>query len=158
MDQVQAYIAQFDIYLSKYKTLKRIEATVGVPKVYFTLGIYFLISISVFFNLLAGLTTGLLSIIYPTYRAFEACHKNDTSSLQVWMTYFFTISCLNVLELGIDTILNWFPYYYVVKLGFVFWLMLPQYLGAKHIYNFVLPQLVPFFKRAEATEAAAKQE
>ncbi|KND04651.1 uncharacterized protein SPPG_00367 [Spizellomyces punctatus DAOM BR117] len=158
MDQIQPYLQQFDNYLGKFRTLNRIEKATGVPKTYFTLAVYALTSISVFFNIFAGLTTNLLAIIYPTYRAFEASYKEDTAALKVWATYFWAIGIVNIVELGITTILAWFPFYYVVKVVFVFWLFLPQYFGAKLIHDAVLPQLTPFFKRAEAEQAQTKLE
>ncbi|KAJ3001769.1 ER membrane protein DP1/Yop1, partial [Thoreauomyces humboldtii] len=115
MDQIQPYLQQFDNYLGKFRTLNRIEKATGVPKTHFTLAIYFLTSVSVFFNVYAGLTTALLAVIYPTYRAFEASHHNDVDALKVWATYFWFLAMLGLVELRVHTILEYFPFFYVVK-------------------------------------------
>ncbi|KAI8821644.1 TB2/DP1, HVA22 family-domain-containing protein [Fimicolochytrium jonesii] len=146
MDKITPYQQQFDNYLAKFRTLNRIEAATGVPKTYFTLAIYVLVSISVFFNIWAGLTTTVLALIYPTYRAFEASSKNDVESLKVWVTYFWFLGLLSLVELKAGTILYYFPLYYVAKLVGTFLMFLPKYDGAKHLHDFILPHFEPFFK------------
>ncbi|KAI9099545.1 TB2/DP1, HVA22 family-domain-containing protein [Phlyctochytrium arcticum] len=156
LKKLEPHVHHYDAYLTKFRTLNRIERATGVPKVYFTLAIYVLTSISVFFHLWAGLTTSLYAVAYPTYRAFEASDKKDAENLSVWVTYFWTLSLLSIFELDTACLLNWIPFYYVVKLLFIFWLFTPGYMGAKKIHGWVLPALAPMFKRAIATDPLVK--
>ncbi|KAJ3158729.1 ER membrane protein DP1/Yop1 [Geranomyces michiganensis] len=142
-----AYQQQFDNYLGKFRTLRRIEKATGVPKVYFTLAIYTLVSISVFFQIKAGFTTSLLALIYPSYRMFESSYKDDTDGLKVWATYFWFSSLVSFAELARPE--QYVPFFYVAKLVILFGMFLPGYLGAKHLHDAVAPLFVPFFKAAE---------
>ncbi|KAJ3324853.1 ER membrane protein DP1/Yop1 [Blyttiomyces sp. JEL0837] len=140
MEQIEAYRQQFDHYLSKFRTLNQIEAKTQVPKVYIALAGYLLISVSVFFNLAAGLTTNLIGLIYPSYRLFEAAKKSDAEGLRVYGVYFAIFAALDTIEeLFLDLITHYFPYYYVAKLVFLCWLFFPGYLGAKVIYGVAAP-------------------
>ncbi|KAI8844147.1 TB2/DP1, HVA22 family-domain-containing protein [Chytridium lagenaria] len=147
MDQVEAYRQQFDHYLSKFRTLNQLEAITKVPKVAIALVGYLLISVSVFFNIYASLTTGLIGIIYPTYRLLEALQKKDQDGTFVFGFYFCVFSVVNTFEIVIlDALLAYVPYYYVAKLVGICWLFFPGYLGAKHIYTFVAPHFATFIE------------
>ncbi|KAJ1556772.1 ER membrane protein DP1/Yop1, partial [Cladochytrium tenue] len=132
-------------YLSKFRTLNLIEARTTVPKVYIALVGYLLVSLSVFLNIFAGFTTGVLGLVYPLYRFLEAGQKGDTEGLKSFGFFFAILSLLTTVEeVFLSTILYYFPFYFVMKLVFVFWLMLPGYQGAHLLYGLVSKQFTTF--------------
>ncbi|KAI9341540.1 TB2/DP1, HVA22 family-domain-containing protein [Zopfochytrium polystomum] len=146
MEHVEAYRVQFDQYLSKFRTLNYIEAKTKVPKVYFTLGAYFIISVSVFFNIYASLTTNTLGLLYPTYRLLLAAQKADVDNLKAFGTYFAIFALLDTIEEALlEVLLYYFPFYFVGKLVFLFWLFLPGYQGASTIYALAAPRFAALF-------------
>ncbi|KAJ3219672.1 ER membrane protein DP1/Yop1 [Dinochytrium kinnereticum] len=146
-DQFEAYRQQFDHYLSKFRTLNQLEAITKIPKVIIALVGYLAISISVFFNIYASFTTGLISVIYPTYRLLEAIQKKDQEGVNVFGFYFCLISIVNTLEIVIlDTVLAYMPYYYVAKVFSLGWLFFPGYMGARTVYGFIAPHFAAFIE------------
>ena len=47
-------------------------------------------------------------------------------------------SFFSIIEIFIDTLLYWIPFYFAFKLAFLLWLMVPQTKGAIMIYNHFL--------------------
>ena len=88
-----------------------------------------MVSISVFFNIFAGFTTNILGLAYPSFRFLDAAQKGDIELLKTFGTYFTIFAAVDTLEKVIlDVLIYYFPFYYVVKLVFLAWLVLPGYM------------------------------
>ena len=128
MDQIKPYLAKADTFLSKYPLLVDIETKTKVPKVYFAGSLWLIITASLFTNVLAGVVSALIALVYPTYGALEAITKSDVSKVKIWAFYFILLGLVNFLELGVDIVSSVIPFYYVFKTVFVLWLFVPHYL------------------------------
>ncbi|RKO96474.1 hypothetical protein CXG81DRAFT_14727 [Caulochytrium protostelioides] len=142
-DHVDAYLSGFDHYLRRYRTLCAVERRTGVPKVYFTLAAYVLVTISLFFDLGAAFTVSLLGWGYPTFRALAAAQRSDTASLGAWVTYFSAWALWNTLEAALTParLTERIPFYYVIKTLFLFWMLLPKYAGAQRMHYALCPAI-----------------
>ncbi|KAL0688344.1 hypothetical protein Bca4012_088021 [Brassica carinata] len=72
---------------------------------------------------------------YASVVAMESTTKVDDEQ---WLAYWIIYSFLTLTELILQSLLEWIPIWYSVKLVFVAWLVLPQFHGAAFIYNRVL--------------------
>ncbi|CAN7081653.1 unnamed protein product [Brassica oleracea var. botrytis] len=73
-----------------------------------------------------------ISIRYASVVAMETATKVDDEQ---WLSYWIIYSFLTLTELILQSLLEWIPIWYSVKLVFVAWLVLPQFHGAAFIYN-----------------------
>jgi receptor expression-enhancing protein 5/6 len=60
-----------------------------------------------------------------------------------WVVYAF----FSIIEVFVDTLLYWIPFYYTFKMAFLVWAMLPQTKGAKYLYDSFLKD---FLKKNES--------
>lgn len=72
---------------------------------------------------------------YASVIAMESTTKVDDEQ---WLAYWIIYSFLSLSELILQSLLEWIPIWYTVKLVFVAWLVLPQFQGAAFIYNRVV--------------------
>lgn len=97
----------------------------------------------IFFAIAFGLTAAsLCSIIgfaYPSYKSFEAIEKRTGSGggpeVTQWLIYWVVFSFFSIIEVFVDTLLYWIPFYWAFKVAFLLWAMLPQTRGAKFLYD-----------------------
>ncbi len=66
--------------------------------------------------------------------------------------YWVVFAFFSIIEVFIDFLLYWIPFYYAFKLAFLLWAMLPQTKGAKFLYDSFLKD---FLKKNESKIDAA---
>ncbi|KAJ3044336.1 ER membrane protein DP1/Yop1 [Rhizophlyctis rosea] len=158
MEQLKPHVTRFDNWLSQYPALVELERVTRVPKIYTFPLLSLLTTLSLTLHYFAGLTTALIGTLYPSYRFFEAAFNNDVEKLKTWGTYFVVLGGLvNVVELGERLWTRWFPFYWVGKVVVLGWLMVPQYMGARMVYDFISQNLNKFYaaEKAEREKSAA---
>ncbi|KAF9983028.1 ER membrane protein DP1/Yop1 [Modicella reniformis] len=138
--QVKAryYNAQLDKELGKYPQLNTLQLATGVPKTYFVFGAGAFIFLMIFFNFAGKLLSNLLGWVYPAYRSFKALETPGNEDDKQWLTYWTVYGFVSILESFTDTLLYWFPFYFLIKTIFLLWLMIPAFNGAVTIYNRIL--------------------
>ncbi|WZZ76058.1 hypothetical protein YC2023_087428 [Brassica napus] len=91
-----------------------------------------------FWTLLTALHTGagpVVMLVYPLYASVVAMETATKVDDEQWLSYWIIYSFLTLTELILQSLLEWIPIWYSVKLVFVAWLVLPQFHGAAFIYN-----------------------
>merc|ERR1712087_1021403 len=78
--------------------------------------------------------------------------KNTQSEVTQWLIYWVVYSFFAILEVFVDFLLYWIPFYYAFKMAFLLWAMLPQTKGAKFLYDSFLKD---FLKKNESKIDAA---
>lgn len=119
---------QFNRYLAL------VEQKTGAPRVYIVLGVLGLLSMYLIFGYFAQLLCNVIGFLYPAYmsvKAIESADKNDDTQ---WLTYWVVFGLFSVTEFGIDAIISWFPFYWLVKCAFLLYLHLPAFKGAEVLY------------------------
>ncbi|KAL1566493.1 HVA22-like protein e [Salvia divinorum] len=99
-----------------------------------------------FWNLLAYLHSlagpGVM-LLYPLYASVVAIESTSKVDDEQWLAYWILYSFLTLMEMLLLPLLDWIPIWYDLKLGFVAWLVLPQFRGAAFIYDkFVREKLI----------------
>ncbi|KAJ1783085.1 ER membrane protein DP1/Yop1 [Coemansia sp. D1744] len=184
MDQAHGafnkYYTEADTLLARLPIAQKFQEKTGVSKVYGASGIAGVGLLLVFLNIGASLLVNLTGfgyagniltenggwfdsavlifcVAYASMEAIETPGKEDDAQ---WLTYWVVFGLFNVLEYFTGFLLYWFPFYYLIKLGFLVWLMAPATRGAERLYHSGLKPLmlqacnsqrsVPANKAAEA--------
>ncbi|KAJ1644723.1 ER membrane protein DP1/Yop1 [Coemansia asiatica] len=124
-----------DRHLSNVSLANTFQAKTGVSKVYGAVGTSALVVSMVFFNIAAPLLVNLTGFGYAAYATMNAIESPGKEDDAQWLTYWVVYGFLNVLEYFTGFITYWVPFYFVFKLVFVIWLMLPSTRGAEQLYN-----------------------
>ncbi|KAL6497275.1 HVA22-like protein e [Orobanche gracilis] len=74
-------------------------------------------------------------LLYPLYASVVAIESTSKLDDEQWLAYWILYSFLTLMEMVLQPALEWIPIWYDVKLGFVAWLVLPQFRGASFIYE-----------------------
>uniref|UniRef100_F1LGI9 Receptor expression-enhancing protein n=1 Tax=Ascaris suum TaxID=6253 RepID=F1LGI9_ASCSU len=103
------------------------------------------------------LTAGTL---YPAYRSYKAVRTKDVREYVKWMMYWIVFALFCFVETITDVIVSfWFPFYYELKIIFVFWLLSPWTKGASILYRkWVHPLLTKHEREIDQMLEQAKHE
>ena len=81
-------------------------------------------------------------VLYPALHSIRAIESEDEEDDKVWLTYWMIFGIFNVLETFVGFILWYIPYWgYIRVFGFI-WLLLPNFNGAKTLYETVFRPLL----------------
>ncbi|KAF3438734.1 hypothetical protein FNV43_RR21498 [Rhamnella rubrinervis] len=84
----------------------------------------------------------VMMLLYPLYASVVAIESTTKIDDEQWLAYWILYSFLTLMEMVLQSILQWIPIWYDVKLIFVAWLVLPQFKGAAFLYErFVREQI-----------------
>ncbi|KAL3756141.1 hypothetical protein ACHAWU_005645 [Discostella pseudostelligera] len=148
MDSIHAQLGQLRSKLDEIPALQRLEDQTNVPKEYLTAGASASLVIIIFFGLSAGTLCSIVGFLYPALKSFQAIeHRASTTTtsssssasssgeVTQWLIYWVVYSFFAIIEVFIDALLYWIPFYYAFKVAFLLWAMLPQTRGAKFLYD-----------------------
>jgi len=83
--------------------------------------------------------------LYPSYRSYKALDSKNVADAQEWLCYWIVAGILTIPLLVSNSILNWIPFYYEIKLAFTIWLILPKTKGHLVLFNkYVIPYMDKF--------------
>lgn len=96
--------------------------------------------------LLSRLIIVVVGTLYPAYCSYKAIQiarsSRNANEMGHWLMYWIVYALFSLAETFADTLVSWFPFYYEMKLIFVFWLVLPITKGSRYLYKkFVHPYL-----------------
>jgi receptor expression-enhancing protein 5/6 len=106
----------------------------------------------IFFGVGAGSLCSIVGFVYPAFKSFEAIETKNKGEDTQWLVYWVVFAFFSIIEVFIDFLLYWIPFYYAFKLAFLLWAMLPQTKGAKFLYDSFLKD---FLKKNESKIDAA---
>ncbi|PIA16352.1 hypothetical protein COEREDRAFT_35441, partial [Coemansia reversa NRRL 1564] len=155
------YYEVLDRSLLKIPAAQTFQEKTGVPKVYGAVGLGGIGLVLVFFNIGAALLVNLTGFGYAAYASINAIESPGKDDDAQWLTYWVVFGLFNVAEYFTGFLLYWFPFYYLLKLGFLVWLMAPATRGAERLYATGIKPAMVQVKAAQrsatpATSASAK--
>jgi receptor expression-enhancing protein 5/6 len=115
--------------------LADIEKKTGYPKAaFFSLIVAFIVSI---ISLLGGmkLISDLIGFVYPAYMSFKAIESAGNEDDVQWLTYWVVFATFSIAESTIMFVLDYIPFYFIVKSVFMAWLFHPKFMGAALVYK-----------------------
>ena len=100
-----------------------------------------------------------LGTLYPAYRSYKAIKSKDTKEYVKWMMYWIVFAIFTTAEIFVDTIIGfWLPFYYEIKILFLFWLLSPTTKGSSILYKkFVHPFFTQHEKEIDGYMEQAKE-
>ncbi|KAJ2822747.1 ER membrane protein DP1/Yop1 [Coemansia sp. 'formosensis'] len=157
MEQVRQlhdkYYEQADKVLSSIPIAHTLQARTGVPKVYGAAGLATLVLSLVFLNIGAPLLVNLTGFGYAAYASLNAIESPGKEDDMQWLTYWVVFGFCNVAEYFTGFVTYWIPFYYVFKLGFLVWLMMPATRGAEKLYVSTIKPVVAHVRTMAAQPA-----
>ncbi|KAK3945737.1 receptor expression-enhancing protein 2 [Diplogelasinospora grovesii] len=87
------------------------------------------------FDIFPNLVSSIASFLFPIFASYKALKTNDPAQLQPWLMYWVVLSCALLVESWTKWILVWFPFYAYIRLLFLLYLVLPQFQGARVLYQ-----------------------
>merc|ERR1712188_367542 len=128
----------------------------GIKKLYIAAGLCLALTIFILFGFGAGLLCNFVGFVYPAYTSFKSLESQNTNDDRLWLTYWVVYSCFCLIEGFLEYILFWVPFYYPIKLAFLFYLFLPQTKGAMMIYeSFLSKALRPYVSMIDSAAREA---
>jgi TB2/DP1, HVA22 family len=84
-----------------------------------------------------------VGMVYPGYKSYKAIKSGDLTQQKQWLQYWLVLAVLSALMVFLEPILySRVPFYLLLKVGAVAYLVLPKTQGYRTVYATVLePQL-----------------
>lgn len=133
---------QLDEKLSAIPFLVDFETKTKIPKTHIVLGGAGSIVLIGLLNVWGRLLSSIIGFAYPAYRSFQAVETDDKADDTQWLIYWTVYGFFSLVEFFSDTLLEWLPLYYLIKVAILLYLYLPQTNGALKIYNKIRPVLL----------------
>mgnify|MGYP000865026436 FL=1 len=97
--------------------------------------------------------TNLIGVAYPAFMSFIALESEGAEDDKQWLTYWVCFGAFNIIDQFAGTILQFIPFYYFLKLGFLVYLFHPSTLGATTVYNnFIQPHMKEYEDKIKEIE------
>ena len=110
-------------------------------------GVGALLIVIIFFGIGAGSLCSIVGFCYPAFKSFEAIETKVKGDDTQWLVYWVIFAFFSIIEVFVDFLLYWIPFYYAFKMAFLLWAFLPQTRGAKFLYDSFLKD---FLKKNES--------
>merc|ERR1711964_494791 len=124
LDKINAFL---DDESSKIgEIFKMLHDKTGVPKICLAGGIAALLVVLILFCFGAPLLCNVVGFIYPAYASFKSLDSKRTDDDRQWLTYWVVYCCFSLIEGFLEYVLFWVPFYYPIKLAFLFYLSSPR--------------------------------
>ena len=86
----------------------------------------------------------LVAYLYPAYASVRAIESEGTDDDTQWLTYWLVFSLFKLAEGVMDSLLQYIPFYYILKIVFLVWCFYPGTDGALVVYSYAIkPNVVP---------------
>jgi receptor expression-enhancing protein 5/6 len=147
----------FDKKAKRFLPAREVAEFLGVEPAQVALAFIVFLLGFLLFGIGGNLITQLVGFVYPAYESFKALEpdqekRENPRMMRTWLTYWIVYSLFSVVEVFVDYILYWVPLYYLLKLVFLVWLMIPKLGGAELVYKMLIePSLRQYRKRIDVT-------
>lgn len=135
-----------------YLSLLSLQKKTGVQKEFLAIGGGIVTALILVFGVGIASLSSLVGFVYPAIKSFQAIESKTKGDDTQWLVYWVIFAIFSIMEVFVDLVLYWIPFYYAFKLAFLLWAMLPQTKGAKFLYDSFLKD---FLKKNESRIDAA---
>merc|ERR1712159_86157 len=148
-------VEKVEAFLDKIEIMQTLQDKTGVKKLYLAAAAALFVTLFILIGFGPSLLCNFVGFVYPAYASFKSLESNNTNDDRLWLTYWVIYSCFCLVEGFLEFILFWVPFYSPIKLGFLFYLFLPQTQGAMALYEkFLRPALKPYVSAIDGAAAS----
>jgi len=83
-----------------------------------------------------------ITVLYPAVHSIRAIESPDEEDDKIWLTYWMVFGIFTVAETFFGFIFYFIPYWDWLRLALFIWLLLPNFNGAKILYDGVICNLL----------------
>jgi len=154
-DKIEDFLNQIELLDKVQNSLPKVGDK-KIKKLYIAATIALVAILIILFGFGAALLCNFVAVVYPAYASFKSLENQDKDEHREWLTYWVVYSCFSLTEGFMEYVLFWVPFYYPIKLAFLFYLFLPQTKGAMMIYeSFLSKALRPYVSMIDSAAREA---
>ena len=143
MEQFEAIFVQLDQLGEKSPQLVKVCAENNIRRGHVLAAAGLVVSIVMIFLYGYALICTILTSIYPMLQSVDALQHGSDRTKQIWLSFWCVFGIFQTVELFIGFVLNFIPYYSIIRLLFFVFLMHPTTNGSEIVYTRVFS---PFLK------------
>ena len=99
----------------------------GVPKEFLAIGAGVAVLLILVFGVGIASLSSLVGFVYPAYKSFQAIESKTKGDDTQWLVYWVIFAIFSIMEVFVNLVLYWIPFYYAFKLAFLLWAMVSQF-------------------------------
>jgi hypothetical protein len=73
--------------------------------------------------------------VWPAYQTYKAVVENEASVMSRWLQYWFIFALVAQVSGMVDTVGEYFPFYWEAKVAFICWLTIDKFKGATYLFQ-----------------------
>ena len=147
MDQVENVLKELENIAQASPEFTKVCKDAGVPPgAAVAGGLSFLTLLGVY---LQGwnIVVALVTCLYPMWKSVLVIEDGANEDINSWLCYWTIYALVQILELFLGFLFDFIPYFSIVRLVFFIWLMAPQTMGARTLYQSVFRDLLAKHKK-----------
>jgi len=149
--RINQRLKQIDVFVheqifKKIPQLQQVQKKIDIRPAFLVVGLAAFVALFVLFGVGASPLCNLVGFVYPLYASYKAIKSETKKDDEQWLTYWIVYGFFTLLESFTDFFLNWIPFYFLLKLGFLVWCMHPSTQGASTLFRVAID---PLFHRFE---------
>jgi receptor expression-enhancing protein 5/6 len=118
-----------------------IQNKTGIKGNYFVLGLLVCV-ILVYLNIFETAITTIVGTLYPGFWTIKSIEKNEFEDQKKWLTYWAVFGSFIILDMFSPIVVKFIPFYVVMKIIFLIYLLIPGSGGCTFIYNLFVKKII----------------
>lgn len=140
---------------------EKVEKMTGVKRIYLAQALLGVLSLYLIVGKAAQFVCNMIGFVYPAYKSLVALETSNKEDDSKWLTYWVVFAAFSVVEFFSDSLMSWFPFYWLAKVIFLLWCSADIPInGSSLIYNrFIRPVFLQHKGKLQASSngSQAKQ-
>ena len=118
-----------------------IQEKTGIKGIYVVSGLILCV-IFVYFNIFDTIITNLVGTLYPAFWTIKSIENNELKEQKNWLTYWAVFCSFILVDMFSPIIIKFVPFYFVMKIIFLIYLLIPGSHGCAIIYNLIVKKIL----------------
>ena len=141
MAEVKKEVKQVSLLEKWNNQMKLIQEKTGIKGIYVVIGLILSV-IFVYLNIFDTIITNLIGTLYPAFWTIKSIESNDLKDQKNWLTYWAVFGSFILVDMFSPVIIKFIPFYFVMKIMFLIYLLMPGSHGCAIIYNLIVKKIL----------------